>query len=153
MLTHHWQCVVCSGRTAGLLMYLRCPCREDCVVATAILSQRVALRCFADTCSGHGNCNVATYTCTCFEGYTGADCSRRDCSHASAWWDEPSATDTAHADAVCANKGICNAATGTCTCQSGWTGAACQRLDCTSYEPLQPCNNAGRCVCCTLACV
>jgi hypothetical protein len=39
-----------------------------------------------------------------------------------AWFDYPSATDTAHALAVCSNAGVCDTTTGTCTCQAGFEG-------------------------------
>jgi hypothetical protein len=43
-------------------------------------------------------------------------------------------------------QGICDYQTGTCSCRSGFTGAACDRLACTPLD--QPCGGAGRWVHC-----
>lgn len=83
------------------------------------------------TCSGHGRCDTSTYACQCFPGWEGGSCSKRTCPTGRAWFDEASADNVAHAKgAVCSNKGICNRGNGACTCQQGWTGAACERLSC-----------------------
>ena len=82
-------------------------------------------------CSSRGSCSGSTqYKCTCAAGYTDAQCSTRTCPYGHAWWDEATGTDTAHALAECSNRGLCDRATGACTCQSGFSGDACQRLDC-----------------------
>lgn len=41
-------------------------------------------------------------------------------------------TNTAHEYRECSNKGLCDRATGTCTCFEGYEGAACQRASCPS---------------------
>ena len=49
-------------------------------------------------------------------GYEGHTCEFKTCPSGTAWFDEPTSTDTAHAMAVCSNRGACNRATGACTC-------------------------------------
>ncbi|CAM9473810.1 unnamed protein product, partial [Choristocarpus tenellus] len=94
-------------------------------------------------CSGRGYCTDSkTETCTCFEGWTGGDCSLRLCPSSFAWVDYATANDTAHASYTeCSNMGICDRSTGICTCRAGFTGEACQRLECPS-----DCNGRGRCM-------
>eukprot|EP01038_Epipyxis_sp_PR26KG_P005240 gene5240-7282_t len=82
-------------------------------------------------CNNHGTCDKFS-RCTCAKGYQGADCSERICSFGSAWTDEAIATDSAHAPAECSNRGICNREEGICDCMEGFTGAACERLACSS---------------------
>ena len=63
----------------------------------------------ATSCSGSGTCSgSSTYQCTCYEGYTGSDCSLRTCPFGTAWFDEATATNTAHANLECSNRGICD---------------------------------------------
>jgi hypothetical protein len=63
------------------------------------------------------------------------------CPHDRAWVDVPTGEYTAHANAECSNKGICDPMTGFCTCFPGFTGNACQRKQCPS-----DCSGHGRCV-------
>ena len=79
--------------------------------------------------------------CSCFEGYTGNDCSLKPCPSGLAWVDAATATDTAHAMAVCSNMGMCNEQTGKCTCRTGFEGKACERMSCPNN-----CNGKGRCL-------
>jgi len=53
----------------------------------------------------------------------------------------PTDEDTAHAQAECSNRGICDRTNGDCTCMEGFTGSACERLSCES-----DCNGAGICL-------
>jgi hypothetical protein len=94
-------------------------------------------------CSGKGVCSGATaYTCSCYAGYTGAACQYKTCPTGKAWFDEAAATDIGHIDGVeCSNRGVCDRSAGTCTCQSGFTGSACERLSCNSS-----CNYRGKCL-------
>lgn len=99
-------------------------------------------------CTDQGICSGSpNFVCSCFDGYTSGDCSLRTCPYGRAWWDEPSATNTAHAQAECSNRGTCDRSNGKCSCLNGFTGEACQRVDCPSAgEDSLPCSGRGRCV-------
>jgi len=101
-------------------------------------------------CSFKGICSQAPdYVCTCNRDYEGADCSEMACPKGRAWFDAPSQANSAHELAVCSNRGFCDFSTGTCTCQVGFTGAACDILDCpTSDETVGTgieCSGHGNC--------
>lgn len=81
------------------------------------------------------------YSCTCSNGFQGADCSERICPYGIAWSDEATGIDIAHASSECSNRGICNRKNGRCLCMEGYTGAACERLKCQN-----DCNNFGHCL-------
>jgi hypothetical protein len=84
---------------------------------------------------------------TCFDGYTSGDCSLRTCPYGRAWWDEPSTTNVAHAPAECSNRGNCDRSNGKCACAAGFSGAACQIINCPSAgDDGLPCSGRGRCV-------
>jgi hypothetical protein len=100
-------------------------------------------------CNGHGVCNGATSTCTCYEGYgapsditlyRAPDCSALTCPSGRAWADVPTASKVAHDYAECSNMGSCDRATGKCTCFKGFTGDACQRMKCPN-----DCSGHGQC--------
>lgn len=93
----------------------------------------------ANNCNGNGICDKYS-RCICHKGYMGGDCSLRTCPVAPAWADIPYGTDLAHADSECSNKGICNRATGICSCQEGFSGAACEHMSCSAN-----CNGYGTC--------
>ena len=97
--------------------------RGDCGYATGSITA-----CPGETaCMGHGVCaSDSTYKCSCIAGYMNAECSERTCSEGSAWFDRPTADNTAHGPAECSNMGICDRSKGTCTCAAGFNGAACQ---------------------------
>ena len=60
----------------------------------------------ATSCSGHGTCSGATdYVCTCYEGWEGGDCSKRQCPTGKAWFAEPGESLPGHVS-------VSNAATG-----------------------------------------
>jgi hypothetical protein len=92
-----------------------------------------------NNCNGHGQCNLATSKCNCYEGwgaetdvtlYRAADCSARTCPSHRAWADVPTSPTTAHAVAECSNKGTCDRTSGNCNCFPGFTGTACERTIC-----------------------
>eukprot|EP00499_Haloplacidia_sp_CaronLabIsolate_P015839 CAMPEP_0196773284 /NCGR_PEP_ID=MMETSP1104-20130614/2673_1 /TAXON_ID=33652 /ORGANISM="Cafeteria sp., Strain Caron Lab Isolate" /LENGTH=680 /DNA_ID=CAMNT_0042143429 /DNA_START=101 /DNA_END=2143 /DNA_ORIENTATION=- len=81
-------------------------------------------------CSGHGRCNNPYQSCVCDSGFTGGDCSLRSCPTGPAWADAASATDTAHQEAECSNRGTCDRTLGVCRCDSNFSGEACERMLC-----------------------
>lgn len=100
----------------------------------------------AVVCNGHGTCSGSTaYQCACFEGWQGGYCEHRKCPFGIAWWDEPTATNTAHARAECSNRGTCDRSSGQCQCMEGFTGAACERTKCPEVDSLG-CGGNGVCL-------
>lgn len=92
------------------------------------------------SCSNAGVCDFCFQKCHCFPGHGAStdifllgaapaiDCSTRVCPTGRAVVDLPTAPHVAHHRlAECANAGICNRQTGTCTCYPPFTGAACDR--------------------------
>ncbi|EQC31457.1 hypothetical protein SDRG_11055 [Saprolegnia diclina VS20] len=91
-------------------------------------------------CNGHGICG-AFNRCTCFASWTGVGCSLRTCPYGTPWSAVASALDTARTtSAECSNMGTCNRATGGCSCRDGFSGAACEKLDCPN-----DCSGHGSC--------
>lgn len=87
--------------------------------------------------------------CDCDEGYGAAtdltayrapDCLARTCPSGLAWSDIATDINKAHAEAECANNGICNRETGECKCFTGFTGPSCHRMKCPNG-----CSGHGRC--------
>ncbi|ETV66968.1 hypothetical protein H257_16764 [Aphanomyces astaci] len=93
----------------------------------------------ANACSGHGFCNSFN-VCDCNRGFTGGDCSLLRCPVGKAWG-LITATDTAHQMAECSGRGTCVTSSGTCSCQNGFEGSACQHVIC-----LESCSSRGRCI-------
>ena len=89
-----------------------------------------------EVCNGQGTCGGAPeYVCTCSAGFKGPACEKKECPTGTSWFDEPTATDTAHTTvAECSNRGVCDSAAGSCTCAAGFmdgvTGSACERSGC-----------------------
>ncbi len=54
--------------------------------------------------------------------YIGADCSLKICPYSLAWADQSLGEDDAHNSAECSNMGLCDRATGLCTCRKGFEG-------------------------------
>ena len=98
-------------------------------------------------CSGHGVCSGSPeYTCDCHRGWTGGDCGERTCPEGFTWFGPPSDDQVAHdTKAECSNRGHCNREDGECQCESGFTGAACDRTVCPTDEDSQVCSGHGRC--------
>eukprot|EP00614_Pseudopedinella_elastica_P009543 CAMPEP_0172605252 /NCGR_PEP_ID=MMETSP1068-20121228/25483_1 /TAXON_ID=35684 /ORGANISM="Pseudopedinella elastica, Strain CCMP716" /LENGTH=590 /DNA_ID=CAMNT_0013407595 /DNA_START=507 /DNA_END=2279 /DNA_ORIENTATION=+ len=133
--------------------------REDCGAPVPALGGGARIRaCPGDlvSCSGHGACNTTSMTCECWQGYESGDCSQRACPLARPWFAYPTADEEAHSFAKgqavpCANAGICDQGTGTCTCANWVTGAACEHMVCGAGEggpgaPTSPCSGHGRCL-------
>ncbi|KAG6620174.1 uncharacterized protein IUM83_05654 [Phytophthora cinnamomi] len=95
-----------------------------------------------NTCSSRGTCTTKGngYFCSCYEGFTGGDCSRRTCPMGPAWNDLAIGTDRAHQLVVCSNRGTCDYTTGVCTCDVGFSGLACNRMSCPN-----DCGKHGEC--------
>ena len=85
------------------------------------------------------------YTCECSPEYTGYACERRKCPEDIAWWDIPTATDTAHSIKTCSNRGSCNSGSGRCECDEGFEGSACERISCPRNAQGKSCNGVGTC--------
>lgn len=95
-------------------------------------------------CDARGTCSGApSYSCSCWAGFTGLDCTIRTCPNGIAWFDGATVADTAHAMAPCSNKGTCDSKTGLCTCLSPFTGSACELLKCPGTSSI--CNGRGSC--------
>lgn len=90
----------------------------------------------AVACNGKGTCSGSSeYKCTCYEGWSSFDCSKRDCPSGRVWWGDVTAVDTSHvATAICSNAGLCDYSSGTCSCFSGYSGTACDRSKSKSLE-------------------
>lgn len=97
-------------------------------------------------CGGHGECENTTMTCKCQEGYYGGDCRLRRCPEGPAWFGEPTGPDEAHAPVECSNMGVCDHIGGRCLCRDGFSGLACERMDCPIDESGQFCSGRGTCL-------
>jgi hypothetical protein len=92
-------------------------------------------------CSGNGKC-LNDLECQCNIGYTGADCSLRDCPKDYPWFAAAIDTDLARAEVTtCSSMGTCDPLNGICTCYDGFHGRACQKMKCPN-----DCNGKGKCM-------
>ena len=102
-------------------------------------------------CFGHGTCGgfAHNFKCTCDDGYFG-NCNSTMCPTGPAWHDEAVNENSAHRMAECSNRGTCIRRTGECQCQEGFSGAACERLDCPTTETadglIVECSGKGSCM-------
>jgi len=102
-----------------------------------------------NACSGHGTCNSMDH-CTCYgessdptskKLWRGADCSLMTCPRGVSWSRVTDGSNFEHqAEIECSDGGICDTATGECTCFPGYEGSACQRTSCPN-----DCSGHGTC--------
>lgn len=109
-------------------------------IACCLFVQSVTSVPCPNSCSAHGRCNSPGRQCSCFEGFTGGDCSQRICPSGLAWADQAVGIDLAHSSVECSNMGICDRSSGLCMCREGFEGIACERQSCPSL-----CNGVGEC--------
>eukprot|EP00602_Paraphysomonas_sp_CaronLab_P009357 CAMPEP_0185037684 /NCGR_PEP_ID=MMETSP1103-20130426/32436_1 /TAXON_ID=36769 /ORGANISM="Paraphysomonas bandaiensis, Strain Caron Lab Isolate" /LENGTH=715 /DNA_ID=CAMNT_0027575783 /DNA_START=415 /DNA_END=2562 /DNA_ORIENTATION=- len=83
-----------------------------------------------DKCNGHGFCAVIGDPCVCQEGWYGYDCRVGSCPMGRAWFDEAISSTEAHQLTECSSMGMCDRQTGLCNCNTGYSGDACQYMDC-----------------------
>jgi hypothetical protein len=99
-----------------------------------------------------GRCSAALVSvCECVAPFSGPapDCSERPCPAAPSWFDQPEDSKTAHTSvALCSHRGTCAHSDGTCRCEEGFEGDACERTVCpgTSRADGIACSGHGRCV-------
>lgn len=94
----------------------------------------------------HNNCNQKglcdKYSrCRCMTGYSGNDCSIKNCPTGPRMADIPYYEDSAHASDWCSGRGTCDTKTGSCTCFEGFSGIACEKLSC-----FNGCSGHGECL-------
>ena len=98
------------------------------------------------SCSAHGFCSGSpTFTCSCNDGWEGADCSEKSCPKGTSWFTYPSGENVAHLYEYndCSDMGVCDHAAGTCACVNGFTGASCNRIMCPGDPNV--CSGHGSC--------
>jgi len=96
-------------------------------------------------CSGNGNCNYCKSTCSCFNGFGSKsdmlhaisndflpDCSSRTCPVGPAIGTTymTNAQTGLHRDIECSANGLCDRSSGTCVCNAGYEGPACEKMSC-----------------------
>lgn len=116
------------------------------VLIIALRISKVASQACPNSCSKNGVCKNPGRECSCFEGFTGADCSLKLCPQGLAWADVASGIDKAHNLAECSNMGLCDRTTGKCKCNTGFDGAACDRKICPGTTNNGPCSGNGKCM-------
>ena len=118
------------------------------VALLGALAATAAAKCPAG-CSGHGTCGKGEM-CTCEDGFTGLDCGGRLCAYGVSWaiGDEGAGIVPGgrglggqHPYTECSSAGDCDRASGTCTCESGFTGKGCRKRTCPN-----DCSGHGKCL-------
>jgi hypothetical protein len=119
-------------------LFARGDCLNQCwQKGMCITNGTVHERCVCDSFGGVRNT----------QHFSGVDCSEYSCPMGTAWFDYATATDTAHAEAECSNMGECIRGDGTCSCNTGFHGASCQRTICPGdLGNGTVCNGHGRCL-------
>lgn len=84
----------------------------------------------ANNCNGHGFCSTINQPCLCYDGWYGYNCQFATCPKGRAWFDEAISTTEAHQLTECSSMGHCDRMTGICHCRNGYSGTACEYLDC-----------------------
>ena len=106
-------------------------------------------------CSGHGIClQLPSKTCSCSAGWGSGDCSQRECPKGWPWFPTEYYSMVTVSNLQkrqqppsepCSNRGLCDLSKGECTCQFGFTGAACQIVELCPSESAYPCSGHGTC--------
>uniref|UniRef100_A0A2K5WSX6 EGF-like domain-containing protein n=1 Tax=Macaca fascicularis TaxID=9541 RepID=A0A2K5WSX6_MACFA len=110
----------CSGR--GVCVRGECHCSVGWGGTNCETPRATCL----DQCSGHGTFLPDTGLCSCDPSWTGHDCSIEICA------------------ADCGGHGVCVG--GTCRCEDGWMGAACDQRACHQCAEHGTCRD-GKCEC------
>jgi hypothetical protein len=92
--------------------------KSDSTKSDSTESNPVQKNCIND-CSGYGDCDTTSGNCTCYQGFSGIDCSIQ-CPN------------------LCSKRGTCD--NGNCICKSGFYGEECQFIKC-----LNDCSGNGTC--------
>jgi hypothetical protein len=90
--------------------------------------------CEGSTCNNRGFCASGASACTCNDGWTGAECSRKMCKIG------PEIDGKKGLECSGPTRGMCN--NGTCGCSGGWTGTDCSLHGC---GPIKDCSGHGGC--------
>ena len=96
-------------------------------------------------CSGYGACSGAPeYRCECQAGRFGPDCAQMSCPSGRQWFSPPLSPNNGHSFNECSNMGICDSNSGTCQCADGFTGSACEFMECPGRP--NECKGNGQCL-------
>eukprot|EP00924_Labyrinthula_sp_SR-Ha-C_P009587 maker-scaffold_22-snap-gene-0.2-mRNA-1 protein AED:0.02 eAED:0.02 QI:0/0/0/1/1/1/3/0/669 len=130
----------CESNSADLGGTYNAPNCETASISPSACFEGLSQSGSQEDCSGRGICDVTTFKCTCNSGYKGDACEWKTCPTGSAWFDVATGDNIAHATAECSNRGTCTEITGSCSCQTGFSGDACETLSCPNV-----CSSKGTC--------
>jgi hypothetical protein len=106
-----------------------------------------------NNCNRRGECNSATASCMCQEGYIGPDCSQRSCPVGFPWSKRQSRFGSSplytprDTMVECSNAGTCDHSQGRCLCFTGFGGQACERTRCMPFSSSGGnCTGHGQCL-------